>query len=106
MMEDFSRVANPTTARLKQQLARLKTGRLGRAPGGRMGAAGKTGQTLAVFVILALIPYVVPGLRRYRVFLPAGFRAERAGDQVPEASPFGQVAETGGPGVVSDASRG
>jgi len=105
MMEGFYRVANPTTARLKQQLALLKTRSLGR-PGGRLGAAGKTGQALALSVILALIPHVVPGLRRYRVFLPAGFRAERAVDQATGASPFDQVAETGAPGVVSDASRG
>jgi lysophospholipase L1-like esterase len=105
MIENFPRVANPTVARLKQQLARLKTGSLDREPRGRMGAAGKTGQTLAVFVILALIPYLVPGLRRYRVFLPAGLPAERSGDQVPGANPFDQVAETGAPGTVSDTSR-
>jgi len=106
MIELFSRGCDPTTAaRLRLLLARLKAGTFDRASGNRMGAAGKTGQTLAVFVMLALIPYLVPGLRRYRVFLPAGFRAERAVDQATGASPFDQLAETGPLGAVSDASR-
>src|SRR5438552_15716867 len=31
---------------------------------------GKTAQTLALFMALALLPFLIPGMERYRVLLP------------------------------------
>src|SRR5262249_11386245 len=46
----------------------------------RNNASSKTGQTLALFIALTMIPYLVPGLRRYRIFLPS-IRGTLSGDQ-------------------------
>src|SRR5262249_50097645 len=49
--------------------------------------SSKTGQTLALFIALTMIPYLVPGLRRYRVFLPA-IRGTLTGDQTEGRNQF------------------
>jgi lysophospholipase L1-like esterase len=67
-----------------------------------LGTAGKTGQTLALFIVLTMIPYLVPGLHRFRVFLPAGLWPARASDPVREASPSAQPGDSGALGKGSD----
>jgi lysophospholipase L1-like esterase len=56
-------------------------------------AANKTAHTLALFIMLGIVPYLLPGLRRYRVFLPSSIwpvsvHQSQAQEQLPaEVSP-------------------
>jgi lysophospholipase L1-like esterase len=94
-----------TTAWFKLRLLRMNTGGFAETGGSRMGAAGKTAQTLALFVVLTIIPYVVPSLRRYRVFLPAGFRPARSGDHIEDAGGLAVLAQPAPLGEVLDPAR-
>lgn len=77
----------------------------------RSTAVSKTGQTLALFIVLTLIPYLVPGLHRYRVFLPVAIDAASTSDRSEDRSrvprPASEaVAPVSGPAVGASASQG
>src|SRR5262245_14980939 len=78
----------------------------------RSAAASKTGQTLALFVVLTITPYLVPGLHRYRVFLPAAINPAPADGGTEDRSQFPRPAaeavtgQVPGPATAANAAQG